>query len=1000
MVRFILSNSKTCLVLAFTAMMLSAQAQLAVKGKVVSMLDNAPMPGVNVIIKGSATGTTTDADGNFSASVTDSNAILVFSFIGFQSEEVSVNAQTTINVFMSPSLEQLMEVVVVGYSEKKKYEITGAVSNVTAAQIKGVTGSNIEYMLQGKVAGVQVSTASGAPGTPAEIRIRGNSSINADRGPLIVVDGIVGGTYNPNDVESITVLKDAGAIALYGSRANSGVIVVTTKRGNSEKPEITYKATYGTRKITTGKFEMMGSQELYDTERTMFGSSAQFKTYRPDSVLNHDTDWLNLAYHKGMISNHNISARGKSGKVAYYLAGDYYNEEGTLLSTSYKRFNFRSNLDFELSKRVKLTTNLSVTRDDNNSYHWRWPYQAFLYLPYDNPYDKAGNIRYVDANTPGFLTRDKNNILQSAQYNDYNTKGFNANGDVIMTINVTPWLTVQSRNRVGFATYKSLSYEDAKTIEGAANNGVLAFDASEGNSVISTNLLKFSKDFGQHSLSGFLGAEGQRSASSNGGANGYGIVSGIKVPDGVASPKDMSGSRREIKAMSIISEINYDFQEKYFVTGSFRRDGSSKFGGNKRWGNFGAISGSWILSKETFFAPLTRVVGLLKLRGSYGIVGNDNVPLFQYLSKYNLGYQYNGGSGAYTETLPNPNLGWEQTKTSDIGIDATLFSRLDVSFDIFNKNTDHLLLKVQLPPSQGIAEVWRNAGRLVNKGMELNVGGDIVSTAKVKWYLNFNIGSAQNRIKDLAGVDQVIRNYDGPKEVLRVGQDINSFYLPIWSGVNPANGDPLWQAPITDGSGNITGYQPTNDYSHSSAQVAGTATPKFYGGLSSTISYKRFMLSVSTAYQYGNKVYHRTREFVDADGNLFNFNMMKLADGWSRWSAPGDVATHPKPKYASNNLSNKPSSRYIEDGSYLRIRNISLSYNIPTNILSKIRLSNASVFVSADNLFTFTKFTGLDPEVSSFTVMDENGTVISLAGVSDFKYPISKQYLVGLQVSF
>lgn len=991
---FLLSKRFFWVVLAMLSLSLQAYGQKAIRGKVVSMIDDSAIPGVNVIVKGTTTGTSTDANGEFGLDVPDANAVLVFSFIGYETEEVQVGEQTEIEVRLASSLQELMEVVVVGYSEKKKQEITGAVTNLSAEDIKGVTGSNLGYMMQGKVAGLQITSATGAPGAAAEIRIRGNSSISAPREALVVVDGIIGGTYNPNDVESITVLKDAAAIALYGSRGNAGVIVVTTKRGSSEKPVISYSTTFGKRQITTGNFELMNAQELYDTERLMFAGSAQFNSVRPASVLNNDTDWLNLAYKDGTIQNHNVSLRGRSGKVGYYVAGDYYDEDGTLLTSHYKRYNFRSNLDFELSKSVRLTTNLNLTRDNTNTYHWRWPYQPFLYLPYDTPYDENGEIRYIDANTPGFLTRDKNSILQSALYNDYKVKGFNINGDVILNVDVAPWLSLQTRNRLSFVTYRSDSYEDLKTIEGAANEGTLGFSVSEGYSIISTNLVRMSKQFGDHQLSGFVGFEGSDYANEDGGANGYGIVSGVKIPGGIASPQGISGTKTQAKSMSVLSEVNYDFKEKYFLSASFRRDGGSVFGANKRWGNFGALSASWLLNKEDFFAPLQDVFTTFKLRGSYGIVGNDNIPAFQYLAKYNFASQYNGSPGGYPETLPNPDLGWEQTKTGNIGLDMNLFSRLDVTVDFFNKDTDELLLKVQLPPSQGITEMYRNAGRVVNKGFEVGIGGDVIRNSNLKWSVNFNIGSAKNTVKQLAeGTDAVNLYYDGLKQSIQVGQDINSWYLPKWVGVDPNNGDPLWEKAVLEG-GEVTGYEITNSYSEASAtsslQFVGSATPKFFGGLSSSVTFKSFTLSVSSAYQYGNKIYHRTREFIDADGGNFNFNMMKLDDGWSRWMNPGDNATHPKPLYGGNLQSNKPSSRFLEDGSYLRIRNISLSYALPRTILDKVKMSNASIILSADNLFTFTKFSGMDPEVSSFGV----------AGLSDFKYPISKQFLAGLQISF
>jgi TonB-linked SusC/RagA family outer membrane protein len=993
-----------CVIIFLASAFVHAQT---ITGKIISQDDQATMPGVNVVIKGTTTGTTSDASGYYSIQVSDPKSILVFSFIGYIAQEIVINQKTTIDVVLAPSLEELDEVIVLGYSEKKKSEITGAVVNLSSDKLKGVTGSSLEYQLQGKVAGVQVSTASGAPGATPDIRIRGNSSVTADRGPLIVVDGIIGGSYNPNDIESVTVLKDAGAISLYGSRANSGVLVVTTKRGISEKPEISYRTSVGIRNITTGNFKLMNSEELYATERAMFTSSAAFLSLRPASLLNTNTDWLGLAYKQGVIQNHNLSFRGKSGKVGYYVSGDYYNEKGTLLTTGYERFNFRSNLDFELTKDIKLTTNLNVTHDNSDSYHWRWPYQPFLYLPYDTPYDTDGSFKYIDATTSGFFTRDKNNIFQSALYNSYKSKSLSLTGDIILSVNITPWLTAQSRNRFGFASYRGDSYEDIKTIEGFANGGNLSVGSSNSYSLISTNLLRASKDFGAHQLGGFIGFEAQQAPgfglpSESVGVSGSGITSGIKVPEAIAALAPPGGTKSKTSAMSFLSEVNYNFKETYFFSLSFRRDGSSIFGANKRWGNFGAISGSWILSKEDFFSSVSKVVSFAKLRASYGIVGNDAIPPNKYLATYKFVFQYNGASAGYPKTLPNPDLGWEQTNSSDYGLDVTFLNRIDVTFDAFYKDTDGLLFDVPLPSSQGVVLVYKNAGRLATQGLELSISGDILKKNNLIWNVGFNIGSAKNEVKSLADNQPFIpRYYDGLKQIITVGQDINSWYLPKWTGVNPANGDPQWEAAVLDANGNATGaYQVTNQYSLAndpkSLQIVGSATPKFYGGFNTSLNYKNFTLSVSSAFQYGNMVYHKTREFIDADGANFNFNMMQLADGWSRWQSPGDVATHPKPVYGGNQLSNKQSSRYLEDGSFWRIRNITLSYNIPAKVLSRIRITRANVFVSGDNLSTFTKFSGLDPEVSSFTNPNAN----TMAGMSDFKYPISKQYLLGLQITF
>jgi TonB-linked SusC/RagA family outer membrane protein len=975
---------------------IDAQAQTIVTGTVTSNDDQSALPGVSVIIKGSALGTSTDNHGVYTLQVKPDD-VLVFSFIGYQTEETTVGNRSTINVVLTESTEQLSEVIVVGYSEKKKQEISGAVTNLTSDQLKGVMGASVEYQLQGKVAGVQVSTTSGTPGSPAEIKIRGISSISAESPPLFVVDGIIGGSYNPNDVESITVLKDAGAVALYGSRANSGVIVVTTKRGKTEAPQLSYRGTFGKRQMTTGNFKMMTGAEIYETERRMFTSSATFRNFRPSEELaTRNNDWLNEAYHDATIQNHSISLSQKTKKIAYYLAADYFNEEGTLLNTQYKRLNVRSNIDYTFNDHVKLTTNVNVTSDRNDySGEWQWTYNAYLYLPYDSPYDANGNIRYVDATTPEFYTRDKLNILHNAQYNSYSYRSLSVNADATLTVSLTPWLDFQSRNRIAHYGGRDDQYKDARTIEGRAVNGQIGFGTDLNVGGITTNLLKFQYDLTpDHHLSGLVGIEGASNTRETAGATAIGIASGLTVPGAASSPNSITGNKFPTRAMSFLSEVSYDFKSKYFLSASFRRDGSSLFGADKRWGNFPAVSAAWLLSSEKFMNA-QKVLSFLKFRASYGIIGNDNIPLFQSLAKYNFLVQYNGVPGGYPETLANPQLSWEETKTANLGLDLQLLNRIDVNVDIYNKNTDQLLLYVQLPISQGFEQALRNVGSVTNSGAELNIGGDAIRSGRFKWYTSFNIATVKNNVKSLpAGQD--VRRGGEVNQLLREGESLGSWYMPKWMGVDPNNGDPLWEQITYDGDGNETGRSTTNDYTLATYQIVGRANPTFYGGFNNEFSYGGFTLNIGTSFQYGNQIYHRTREFVDSDGATFGFNMMQLQDDWNRWEAPGDVATHPKLVYNGNKLSNKTSSRYLEDGSFIRVRNITLNYNVPKSIISRLKMSSLNVFVSADNLFTVTKFSGLDPEVNSFA----NTNYYQIPGVSDFKYPINKQFLVGLQVQF
>jgi len=993
-----LESAKRVLALVcFGLLAISTQAQNTITGRVVSQAESTALPGVNVLVKGTTQGTTTDQNGKYTIVARDGD-VLVFSFIGFLSEEIKINGQSVIDVTLSETLEELMTVVVVGYSEKKRSQITGAISNLSADDLKGVTGSSVEYMLQGKVAGVQVSNSSGAPGNNAEIKIRGTSSVIAERPPLFVVDGIIGGTYNPNDVESLTVLKDAGAVALYGSRANNGVVIITTKRGSSEKLKVDYKATYGNREISTGNFKMMTASELYDTERKMFSSSASFKNYREDELRDGPTfDWLNLAYHDGKVTNHNLALSQKLDKVGFYLAADYYDEEGTLLTTGYERLNVRSNLDFKLGDRVKLTTNLNVISDENNySGEWQWTYSPYLYLPYDSPYDSAGNLRYLDgSNRENWLTRDPINVLHNAAFNTYTYRSFSMNADATLTVTLTSWLDFQSRNRISHYTSRDDKYQDVRTVIGRSNGGIIEFNTGLSSDVISTNLLKFSKEIADvHHVSGFIGFEGSNGKREGAGAVAIGIAPGLTVPQAAATATDAYGTKIPGKAMSIFSEVAYDYKEKYFFSGSFRRDGSSLFGKKNQWGSFPAVSAAWLVSNEQFLAAL-KAITFLKLRASYGVIGNDNIGPFRSLAIYNFGAQYGGVPAGYSQTLPNDRLSWEATKTYNVGVDVGLFNRIDISVDAFQKVTDKLLLNVQLPTSQGFEEALRNAGTVSNQGVELSIGGDVVSAKKFKWNLAFNIGSYRNTVDRLPRSEDIRRGGE-VNQLLRVGENLESWYMPKWVGVDPSTGNPLWEHLDFDAEGNVITRTVTGDYHSATYQIVGTATPKFFGGLTNLLSYGNFSLSATASFQHGNKIYHRTREFVDSDGAYFGFNLMELDDSWKRWENAGDIATHPKVVFNGNNLSNKYSSRYLEDGSYLRLRNITLFYQIPAKLLSKIRISSARFFVSGDNLVTLTRFSGLDPEVNSFA----NTNYYEISGVSDFKYPINKQYLAGFELSF
>lgn len=986
--------ARTVVMLLFLACGVVASGQTNITGKVISSEDETGVPGATVLVKNTSEGTITDLDGNYSIQA-GPDATLIFSFVGFKTIEVPVNGRNTLDVSMDIDISELSEVVVMGYSEKSRRELTASASTLNSKDLQNVTASNVENMLQGKVAGVSVTTSTGAPGAAAEIRIRGVNSLTADRAPLVVVDGMIGGSYQPNDVESVTILKDAAATALYGSLASGGVMIVTTKKG-TKGSEIEFSATYGQKEITTGNFSVMNAKDLYAVQEIMWGDNrVSFLGQRPESLEDRNFDWVSDAYHPGSIQNYYLAARGATEKGNYAVSLDYYNEEGTLLNTGYDRISFRSNLGLQLKENVNLKTNITAISSESNQEFWDWRYDPFLNLPWDNPYAEDGSIKYVDNTTAlEWYGRDKKNILHSAQYNFNTWKSLELTGNAFLTVDITDWLSLESRNKVSIYNSRGELFYDPRTREGKASSGTIT--ASEGSSqdAISTLILRAETDFGDHSISGFVGAEGNRYYYEDIGATSRNIPIGLSVLGAAAEPVSSYGSNVTGTRLSFLSELSYSYSDKYFITGVFRADASSQFSPSKRWGYFPGLSGSWLASSEDFFQK--GFVSFLKLRASYGEVGNDNVGTnaFPYLSYYDLTYTYNGSPAGTVPVLSNNQITWETLISRNMGVDLTMMQRLDLSIDYYNNSTVDMLLQVQLPLSSGFETQIRNVGEVRNQGVEFSIGGEVLSFANgFSWNSSFNTAYNKSEIIALAGGKEYVFG-TGAQQVSVVGDELRQWFLPKWLGVDPTNGDPLWEKVNRDETGNITSREPTNIYNEAEYQPVGNVMPKLYGGWTNGFTYKGVSLNVLFSYQYGNKVYHRARQLFDSDGAYTEYNLMNLQDGWSRWEQPGDEATHPLPVRGGNQLSNSVSSRYLEDGSYIRLRNVSIGYALPKSLIDGMKIQSLNISLSADNLYTWTKYSGLDPEARI------SNTAFELPGFQDFKYPISKQYLIKLTAKF
>lgn len=974
----------------------SAFAQVTVKGTVTSAEDSQGLPGVSIVVKGTNHGTVTDIDGKYQIEAAN-GAVLQFSFVGYKT--VEKKAANVVNVVMESDAIMMNEVVSLGYSSVKKAELSSAVVTISSDALTDVTSSDVGQMLQGKVAGVQVSSSTGQPGSSASIRIRGTGSITASSDPVYVVDGVMGGSFNPNDVESISILKDAGATGIYGAAAAGGVIVVTTKQGNKDgKPQVNVRTSVGMDQPLFGRYKKMNSEELYYYQKSFF-PAALFKDQRPASLLSEDFSYRDEYFNTGVTQDYYISLSGGSQKLGYYVSFDYFNQEGSLKGTDYERFSGRANVNAQITKWLDMNVRVNFDKDQrNNPYSWIVLDDAYNKLPWDNPYDvNTGEPLYVNSGTRSdngkpWISQYKWNALNSMQ-KDYNRdNGFNMGADLQLAVHFTDWLTLQSTVRYAHGTYKNTSFIDPTTYDSSWTNGHLANTVGISSSIGTTTILKGSYQWGKHSFNAMLGHEWSRWKNEYTAADGTGMPTGVQALNACVA-QSVSGYEVPGASWAAFLQASYDYAKRYFLTATFRTEASSIFAPEHRIGYFPSVAASWLISNEGFMKDVDKV-SMLKLRASYGVTGNNGIPPYQYLSTVALSGSYqNIVSGQFTR-LSNPELHWETANMATVGIDLGLLNRINMSLDLYNTDNTGLLLTVPQSPSTGFFEVTQNAGSVRNQGIEYSIDAAIISTRDWHWNVGFNIGFNRNRVTSLPNHTPFLQ---GGLQYVQEGHNMFSWYMKEWAGVDPANGDPLWY--VVDGDGNYVldaagAKTTTNDYNATNPHVVGRADAIFQGGLNTQVSWKGLSLSVNTFFNYGNLVYNGNRSSGDSDGAYLGHNALSLDNGlgWSRWEQPGDNATHPKTVYNGNKGSNNKSSRYLEDGSYFRLKNVTLSYDFAT-IIPKGYVNKLRLYVSGDNLLTATKFSGMDPECS----LGGNGDI---PGNINDQYPVSRTIMFGLEVQF
>ena len=947
------------------------------KGIVKDSKTSETIPGVNVLVKGTRNGTITDFDGEFTIPVERGNT-LVFSFIGFTTQEIVYTGQSSLEVSLNADTKDLQEVIVTGYGTQKRENLTGSIATVSGDKLTDITSPNIGNMLQGKVAGVDVIASTGAPGAMPTIRIRGRSSIRSSVTPIWVVDGVIWHDtpiLNPNDVESISVLKDAAAAALYGSRGANGVIVVTTKGAKAGVNKLSLNVKTGVSVFNRRDFQVMNSEELHDLW-TQFPNTNSIPGWFDESLKQRDTDWLDIGTQTGQVRDYNLSYTGTSERARVFTAFNYFNETGTVRGDSYERLSARINYDYDINSKLTFKPKLAATYTSNeNARHSI--YDMYRNLPWDNPFAADGSP--INTLTPGanWRGRDNRNYLYDLQWNFGNSSVFNVLSNIDFQYDFNEYLSFISTNSLTFYTGDSFNYTDPRSNSGLADNGRISAGQNKRITRFTNQMLSYTRTFDKHFVNILAGYEFNDYVFSNVSAQGKGIPAGAQVISNASEPQAIGGTKNDYAFQSYLLNANYSYENRYSAQASFRRDGASRFGANNKYGNFFSLSGAWNIHNESFFNISS--IDYLRTKVAYGQVGNTPSSLYPHLELFSLNAQYDGNPAAVAASLGNPNLTWEKTAASNFGIEIGLFNRIDLAAEFYIKNTTDLLHFVPLPNISGFDGYFDNIGSVLNKGVEVTLGLDVLKTNDLNWRLDFNIGLNRNEITELY---ENRRQISGNR-IVEVGEDIDTWFMRKWAGVNPEDGTPLWER-VDPNTGEIT---LTGSYAQATLQKVGTSTPQFFGGLTSSFDFKGFYLNANMAFSKGALVYHSARETFDSDGAYPTYNYMRLRPEWSRWSPENPNATHPQPFFGGNNDAHRPSSRFLEDVSFLRIRNITAGYRLPVTFIQKLKLTGLDVFVSADNLITFTSFSGLDPEAAIF-------------GDTGSQYPLPKRISFGLNVNF
>lgn len=961
-----------------------------------------PLPGASVVEQGTSNSTITDGEGRFTLTLTTANPVLVVSFIGYR-EQIVPATGALIEVQMETEATTLEDLVVIGYGKARSKDLTGAVATIDLNKTKNQPVADIGQAMQGRAAGVQVIT-SGEPGSNVTFRVRGTGTIT-NNNPLIVVDGMPlnGGLnqVNMNDVESISVLKDASSTAIYGARGANGVIIITTKRGGKQEGSTLTFDTFTGIQNTANMVDVLNASQFTALNNDMLtnGGLTPNPAWTDPATLGKGTDWVGALFNPELMSSYTLSYGNKSEKSNLYVSANYFKQKGIVLGTDYERFIVQFNSDTRFNEHIKFGNSLKLAHDikSRGDYNIR---NALLANPTQSITDDTGN--YTGPTGNPLYSGDILNPIGQAKRVETTTKGYNLQGNIFTEITLLKNLTFKSLGGLEanfwFDRTWSPKYSWGSDVQA---NSYLSQATNRSITLLWDNTVTYDARFGNHHVNAVLGSSAQQNKYDflNGSIQKFASDNTQQIDNGTLQPT-VGGNASEWALMSYLGRANYDYDGKYYITGTIRRDGSSRFGQGNKWGWFPSAALAWRISSEKFMEKVT-AVNDLKLRLGYGITGNQEIGNYAFSSAYNtVLYNFNNSyvSAVVPTVLPNTNVKWEGQEQFNAGLDAALCnSRINLTFDAYVKNTNDMLVPMSVPVTSGYSDIYVpsiNAGKIVNKGIELSLSTKNL-TGEFQWGTDLVFSYNKNKVESINGNTPIITGSTGLNSsisLIQAGYPVNVFYGYVADGLFQTQADVNSHAVQMPGTNPATSTAPgdirfkdlnsdgiINDKDRT---FLGNPNPKFTYSLNNTFSYKNFDLSIYFQGTYGNDIYNANRMYTESMSIVNN----QTTETLGRWNGVGTSNTMPRAVYGDPNSNARVSSRFVEDGSYLKLKNINLSYTFPEETFKNV-FSSARIYFSAQNVFTITDYKGFDPEVS-------------VNGIDNNVYPVTRIFSLGLNVAF